>query len=185
MNNSERLKTLVESGRSVFTPADLRMLWRTKSLNAKISAIRMVEKKLLMRLATGYYVLNDRYNRYELANRMLAPSYVSFHSALFYAGINFQMRDEIASVALRDHRRKIGDTLYTYAAMKKTMFFNSDGVVTHEGAAIALPEHAVLDSLYFGYLPDVDDREKLNRTFLKKLSLSYPKSVQKKAKAFL
>ncbi len=185
MNNSERFKILMESGRTVFTPLDLRMLWRVNTLNAKISAMRMVEKSLIVRLASGFYALNERYNRYELANRIVTPSYASFQSALFYVGVNFQAREEIASVALRDQRKEVGNTLYTYVAMKKELFFNSDGVVMREGASMALPERAILDSLYFGYLPDIDDSGKLNKTYLAKLSLLYPKTVQKKAKAFL
>lgn len=185
MNNSNRLKILMESGRTVFTPLDLRMLWRVNTLNAKISAVRMVGKSLIIRLASGYYALNDRYNRHELANRIASPSYVSFQSALFYAGINFQAREEIASVALRNHRKEVGNTIYTYAAMKKELFFNSEGVVTREGVFIALPERAILDSFYFGYLPDIDDASKLNKTYLAKLSAMYPKTVQKKAKGLL
>lgn len=185
MNNSERLKILQESGRTVFTPLDLRMLWRVNALNAKMSAVRMAEKRLMVRLATGYYVLNDRYNRYELANRVQAPSYVSLQSALFYAGVNFQAREEVESVALRDHRKKVGDTLYTHVAMKQDLFFNSDGVVTREGISMALPERAILDSFYFGYLPDIDDPSKLNKTFLENLSAFYPKTVQKKARKLL
>ncbi len=185
MNNSERLKILVESGRTVFTPLDLRLLWKSSSLNSKMSAVRMVERKLIARLATGFYVLNDRYNRYELANRMLTPSYVSFQSALFYAKINFQAREEIGSVALRDHQKKVGGTLYTYKSMKKTLFFNFEGVTQREGVWLALPERAILDSFYFGYLPDIDDPSKLNKTFLKKLSARYPNTVQKKAKGLL
>ncbi len=185
MNNSDRLKVLMESGRTVFTPLDLRMLWRVNTLNAKISAVRMVEKGLIVRLATGYYALNDRYNRYELANRIVSPSYVSFQTALFYAGINFQAREEIGSVALRDHRKEVGGTLYTSVAMKKELFFNAEGVVTREGVAIALPERAILDSFYFGYLPDIDDTGKVNKTYLAKLSLMYPKTVQKKVKGLL
>ncbi len=185
MNHSERLKILMESGRTVFTPLDLRMLWRANTLNAKISAVRMVEKGLMTRLATGFYALNDRYNRYELANRIVTPSYVSLQSALFYAGINFQARQEIGSVALRSHQKKVGDTLYTYVTLKKKLFFNSDGIVMREGVSMALPERAVLDSFYFGYLPDIDDADKLNKTYLAKLILMYPKTVQKKAKELL
>jgi predicted transcriptional regulator of viral defense system len=185
MNNSERFKILMESGRTVFTPLDLRMLWWVNALNAKISVVRMVEKGLMVRLATGYYTLNDRYNRYELANRILSPSYVSFQSALFYAGINFQARGEVGSVALRVHRKKVGNTLYTYVAMKRDLFFNTEGVVTREGVAMALPERAILDSFYYGYLPDIDDTSKLNKTFLEKLSALYPKTVQKKMRGLL
>lgn len=185
MNHSERLKILQESGRTIFTPLDLRMLWRMRAHNAKINIVRMMRKGLVRRLATGLYVLNDRYNRYELANRILSPSYVSFQAALFYAGINFQARDEIGSVALRDHCKKIGGGLYTYAAMKRSLFFNTEAIVTREGVAIALPERAVLDSFYFGYLPDIDDSSKLNKTLLSKLSVIYPKTVQKKTRALL
>jgi predicted transcriptional regulator of viral defense system len=185
MNNSERLKILMESGRTVFTPLDLRMLWRLNTLNAKISAVRMVEKSLMVRLASGFYALHDRYNRYELANRIVAPSYVSFQSALFYAGVNFQAREEVASVALRNHRKEVGNTLYTYVAMKKELFFNADGLVTREGVSMALPERAILDSFYFGYLPDIDDTGKLNKIYLAKLIVMYPKTVQKKAKGLL
>ena len=185
MNNSERLKMLMESGRTVFIPLDLRMIWRMNTLNAKISILRMAEKGLVGRLATGFYALNDRYNRYELANRILSPSYVSFQSALFYEGINFQARGEVGSVALRDHRKKVGNALYTYAAMKQDLFFNAEGVVMREGVAMALPERAILDSFYFGYLPDIDDASKLNKTLLAKLSALYPKTVQKKVRGLL
>lgn len=185
MNNSERFKILMESGRTIFTPLDLRMLWRLNALSAKMSAVRMVEKGLILRLASGLYAPNDRYNRYELANRIVTPSYVSFQSALFYAGVNFQARTEIGSIALRDHQKKVGNILYTYAAMKKELFFNSEGVVTREGASMAAPERAILDSFYFGYLPDIDDSGKLNKTYLAKWSLMYPKTVQKKAKGLL
>jgi len=88
-------------------------------------------------------------------------------------------------VALRDHRKKVGNTLYTYVAMKWDLFFNTEGVVTREGVAMALPERAILDSFYYGYLPDIDDRSKLNKTFLEKLSALYPKTVQKKMRGLL
>jgi predicted transcriptional regulator of viral defense system len=175
----------MESGRSIFTPLDMRLLWRMNALSAKISAVRMVEKGLMIRLANGYYALNDRYSPYELANRLVSPSYVSFQAALFRAGINFQERREIGSVATRDCQKKVEGVIYTYVAMKKDLFFNREGVVTREGVSIATPERAILDSFYFGYLPDIDDANKLNKTTLAKLSALYPKTVQKKMEKLL
>ena len=175
----------MESDRTVFTPLDMRVLWRMAFRSATVSAVRMANKGLLVRLASGYYALNNRYNRYELANRMLTPSYVSFQAALFLQGINFQGREEIGSVARRDHRRTIGGTLYTYAAMKQELFFNTGGIVTREGVAMALPERAVLDSFYFGFLPDIDDPSKLNKTRLLEWAVFYPRTVQNKAQALL
>ncbi len=185
MNNSDRLKILMESGRSIFTPLDMRILWGMNALSAKMSAIRMMKNRLLIRLANGYYALNDRYSPYELANRMVSPSYVSFQASLFHSGINFQARREIGSVATRDCQKKVGGVLYTYVAMKKSLFFNREGVVTREGVSIALPERAILDSFYFGYLPDIDVAEKLNKTTLESLSALYPRTVQKRIKNLL
>ena len=175
----------MESGRSIFTPLDMRLLWRINALSAKTSAMRMVENGLIIRLANGYYALNDRYSSYELANRLVSPSYVSFQASLFHAGINFQARREIGSVATRDCQKKVGDAIYTYVAMKKELFFNMEGVVTREGVSMASPERAILDSFYFGYLPDIDDAGKLNKTTLAKLSALYPQTVQKKVKKLL
>lgn len=175
----------MESGRTVFTPLDFRMLWGANSLNAKIASSRMMQKGLILRLAEGYYALNERYSRYELANRLVTPSYVSFHAALFSAGVNFQARGEIGSVARRVCHRKIQDTLYSYSAMKEDLFFNPEGLVTRDGVSMADPERAVLDCFYFGYLPDIDDPSKLNKTHLKNLSRYYPNTVQKKVKALL
>ena len=60
-----------------------------------------------------------------------------------------------------------------------------EGVVTREGVSMASPERAILDSFYFGYLPDIDDAGKLNKTTLAKLSALYPQTVQKKVKKLL
>ena len=185
MNNSERLKILMESGRSIFTPLDLRLVWRMNVLSAKVSAVRMVGHGLMMRPAKGIYALNERYSPYELANRLVSPSYVSFQASLFHAGINFQARREIGSVATRDRQKKVGGVVYTYVAMKKELFFNMEGVVTREGVSMASPERAILDSFYFGYLPDIDNAGKLNKTTLAKLSAWYPQTVQKKVKNLL
>jgi len=185
MNTSQRLKILTESGRTIFTPLDLRLLWHEPVLSAKVNAVRMVKNSLIIRIAKGYYALNDRYNPYELANRIMTPSYVSFQAALKYAGINFQERGEIGSVATLGYRKKIKDIVYTYVAMKKSLFFTAEGVVVRDGVSIALPERAILDSFYFGFLPDIDNPEKLNKEYLVKLSRLYPKTVQNKIKGLL
>jgi hypothetical protein len=158
------------------------MLWQEAELNAKTSALRMVEKKLLIRLGKGYYALHKNYNANELANRIVSPSYVSFQPALAYAGLNFQPQGDIGSVARINKRKIVDGRLYTYAAMKPEIFFNTDGLILRNGAAIASPERAVLDSFYFGFLPDAADLSKLNMTALKRLVVLYPRTVQKKAR---
>ena len=185
MNSSNRLKILMDSGKTVFTPQDLRTLWGEGELNAKTNAVRMVVKGLILRIAKGYYALSQQYNIYELANRMVTPSYVSFQSALAYAGISFQVRNQIECAARVNARKKRGAILYVYYVLKDDLFFNLDGIRIKEGLSVASPERAILDSLYLGFLPDIDDSSKINATALKRLCSLYPKTVREKAEKFI
>ena len=45
---------------------------------------------------------------------------------------------------------------------------------------MVFPERAILDCFYFGLLPNLDNVNKINFTYLKKISIFYPKSVIKK-----
>jgi predicted transcriptional regulator of viral defense system len=184
MTNSERLKILVDSGKTVFRPGDLRVLWRMKPLNAKVSARRMVERGLLLKITWGYYALRSTYDVCELANSIISPSYVSFNTALFRAGVNFQQRGSVDSVATIGYRKTVQGRQFAYYAMKDTLFFNLEGVLTRDNLAIATPERAILDALYFGLLPDIDDPDKIDRKYLKDLSGLYPATVRQKARRF-
>jgi predicted transcriptional regulator of viral defense system len=182
MNTSTRLKILLSSGRTVFRSQDLRMLWKDTALTAKISAARMVEQKLILRLAKGYYAIDENYDTRTLANLVISPSYVSFNSALSGAGINFQQRNSVDSVALLSYRRKIQGITYAYYAMKEELFFWQEGISTKNSISIACPERAILDSLYFGFIPDIDTPDRLDRRYLKQLSEFFPLTVQKKVR---
>jgi len=182
MNISERLKILNQSGKTVFRLEDLKSLWQDSKLNTKITAKRMVEKGLILKLAKGYYALNKEYNIYELANLIISPSYISFNSALFYWNISFQVSDTVNSVALLNYEKKIEDKIYKYYAMKKNLFYNSRGIIWRGNVSLASPERAILDSCYFGLLFNVDREEKINFTVLREISSFYPKSVQQKVK---
>ncbi len=184
MNASTRLKILMSSGRTVFRPQDLRVLWKDSALTAKISAARMVERKLILRLAKGYYAIDENYDTRALANLVITPSYVSFNSALASAGINFQQRKSIDSVALLSYRRKIQSITYAYYSIKKELFFHQEGIITKNNVSIACPERAILDSLYFGFMPDIDTPDRLDRSYLKQLCGIFPLTVQKKARKF-
>jgi len=182
MNHSQRLKILIESKKTVFRAKDLQSLWQENSRNTIIYAKRMVVKDLILKLAKGYYALNKDYSVYELANLIISPSYVSFNSALLFWGVCFQISDTMQSVSLLNYQKKIGDKNYKYQSMKKDLFFNSEGIDFKNNISIASPERALLDSFYFGAIANVDDWEKINKTYLNKLAKNYPLSVQEKLK---
>ena len=185
INLSQRLKILADSKRTVFRTKDMQGLWQESPKNTIISAKRMVGKGLILKLAKGYYALNKEYDIYELANLIISPYYISFGSALFYWSVCFQAGNTINSVSLLNYEKKIEDKIYKYYAMKKELFFNLEGIVFKDNISIAVPERAILDSFYFGFLINIDNEEKINFTYLKKTSLFYPKVTQEKVKDFI
>lgn len=184
-NLSQRLKILSDSKKTVFRTEDLREIWQDDGRTTVIAAGRMVNAGLILRLATGYYALNEEYNIYELANLLVSPSYVSFNSALFFAGVCFQISDVIESAAGIYRMKTIGGRAFKYHALKKEILYNTDGINMKNNISIAGPERAILDTFYFGLHPNIDDRERINRTYLKRLSEIYPKSVRDKIKELL
>lgn len=182
MNHSQRLKILMESKKTVFRAKDLQSLWDENPRNTTIYAKRMMVKNLILKLAKGYYALNKEYNIYELANLIISPSYISFNSALLFNGACFQVSDTIYSVSLLVYQKEIENKTYRYQSMKKDLFFNTEGIDFKNNISIASPERALLDSFYFGVAVNVDNWEKINKTYLKKLAENYPLSVQEKIK---
>ncbi|MFH1564737.1 MAG: hypothetical protein ABIC82_02715 [bacterium] len=181
-NISQKLKILTESKKTVFRAKDLQSFWEETSRNTIIYAKRMADKELILKIAKGYYALNKEYNIYELANLIISPSYVSFNSALLFWGACFQVSDSIQSVALLGYQKEIDGKIYKYQAMKKNLFFDMEGIDSKNNISIASPERALLDCFYFGISANVDDWEKINKTYLKKMAGKYPLTVQKKEK---
>ena len=182
MDNAQRLKILSLTGRTVFSFKNLKDLWQSSSQTTKVIAKRMVDKNLITRISRGYFALDENFNEFELANIIITPSYVSFNSSLFHHGISFQVSMIISSVALLHYQRKINEKTYKYFSMKESLFFNLEGINYKDHFAIAKPERAILDCLYFGLLPNIDVHDKLNFNYIEKISSFYPKSVQKKLK---
>jgi hypothetical protein len=88
-------------------------------------------------------------------------------------------------VSLLNYERKAGGRAYKYYAMKDSLFFNMEGIRYRDNLAVAMPERAILDCLYFNLLPNVDNSDKVNTGFLKKISSFYPKTVQEKIRKYL
>ena len=181
-NITQKLKTLMDSKKTVFRTKDLQSLWEENSRNTVIYAKRMVAKNLILKLEKGYYALNKEYNFYELANLIISPSYVSFNSALFFYGVCFQVSDTVQSVSLLNYQKEIEDRVYKYQSMKKVLFFKPDGIDLIDNISVASPERALLDSFYFGVVANIDDWDKINKTYLNNLAKNYPLSVQRKIK---
>ncbi|MBN1446039.1 MAG: hypothetical protein JW957_08040 [Candidatus Omnitrophica bacterium] len=180
MKRDERLRVLLDTKRTVFTFKNLIDLWELKPETAKVVVKRMVDRGIIYRVVRGYYSITREGNLYETANLIVQPSYVSMHSALFYHNVSFQVSTIVTSVGLINYEKKVGKSAFKYCSMKKKLFFNLEGIEYKQNVAIAKPERAILDSLYFGFTPSLDNPNSVNISYLKKLSSFYPKTVRNK-----
>lgn len=180
MKRDKRVRILLDTKRTVFTFKNLVDLWGLKPETAKIVIKRMVDRGIIFRIARGYYSLTREWNLYELANLIVQPSYISMNSALFYHNISFQLSTIVTCIGLINYEKKIGKTIFKYYSMKKELFFNLEGIDYKENISIAKPERAILDCLYFGFAPNIDNPNSVNISYLKKLSLFYPNTVRTK-----
>jgi len=138
-----------------------------------------------LRLAKGIYAFSKDYNIYELANTLVVPSYISFNSALFYHGVSFQVSQEIESAANFSYRRKIDNRICVYYKIKKSLFYDTDGVISGGSLAMATVERAVADCFYVQITPNLDNIDKINLARLKLLADKYPLRVQKQIQSIL
>ena len=82
---------LYQSGKTIFTANDLRILWQKENPDALKSGIKyLVDTNRLIRLRKGVYTLTKDYDRLELAQKLISPSYISLDTALQKYGIIFQ-----------------------------------------------------------------------------------------------
>lgn len=185
MNQAQRLKLLQNTGKTVFGATFLRQLWEISEENFKVTVKRMVDNSLLLRLSKGVYALSEDYSPYELANTLVTPSYVSFNSALFYHGVSFQAASEISSAANFNYQREIDGRTYVYRKIKKSLLYNTDGLIIKPLLTIATIERAVADCLYIGVTPNLDNFDRLNAARLRAHAQKYPHRVQKQISTLL
>jgi predicted transcriptional regulator of viral defense system len=121
--------------------------------SARVSANRYVKNGILIRLKRDFYVLKERWRyfsreqKYEMANLLQVPSYVTLVSALDYYEITTQMqRDFIESVVIKRTKViSIDNTIFNYTRLNKNLYFGFEKI---NNFFIAKPEKALLDALY-------------------------------------
>lgn len=146
---------------TVFSLADIRMLdgsFHRRRLN------EWQDKGYIRKVVRGYYVFTDvemsEPALYEIANRIYAPSYVSFETALAYYGLIPESVYGVVSASTRKTSRFPTDTgTFSYRTILRRAF--SGYTVEAYGRGhfkIAEIEKAVVDFLYLhpGAAPDMD-----------------------------
>ncbi len=169
-------QTLQTKGVRLFSPSDFQRLFGV-SLRAAQGFIKNHCDDLFFKIRNGLYVLRLEPPREEaIANRLYAPSYISFEYALARCGIIPESVYAITSATTRITREfTVNNKSFTYSHIKKQTYRGYraekiDGVTVF----IAEPEKALADYLYFVDLKKKTLNERLNvRKLKKKVVMEY------------
>jgi len=157
--------------------------------SAAVLCSRYVKKGLLVRLKRGLYARTEQLRNYgqqdlfRLANFLQVPSYISLTTALSYHGLTTQVqRGFFESISLKRTRKfEVGQFTFLYSKISLDLYKGFERV---EDVFIALPEKALLDSLYLAslgrYSLDTSalDLTKVNGEVLENLSSFFPSRVR-------
>lgn len=140
---------LFKSKQTVFRTSDLSLYWQITNKNyLKTKIHRLIKNGLLIHLRYGLYALSQDYSPFELANKLVIPSYVSLHTVLVQAGAVFQYDSTIYSISQHSCQRRVQQCSFQYHKIKDEILFQKKGVQTENFFSIATPERALLDWLY-------------------------------------
>lgn len=161
------MNTLLRSKQSVFTFKEVSLL-AGGEINPALLRRRVsyyVQKGQLYPLRRGIYAKDKKYDKFELANRIHTPSYISFETVLGRAGVIFQTYGQIFIASYLTRELKIEDQIYSYRKIKNDVLARTQlpTGIEHKGTySIATPERAFLDVVYLSKDYHFDNLSALN-----------------------
>ncbi|MDO8512490.1 MAG: type IV toxin-antitoxin system AbiEi family antitoxin domain-containing protein [bacterium] len=162
------ISDILRSNKTVFTFKDISLIWGDNDKKATIAGVNYyVKTGELYRIRRGIYAKDKKYDKLELATRILVPSYVSFETVLTRSGINFQYYERITVASYQTREIVIDGQTYSYKKIKDFVLTNSAGVVHTGETSMASPERAFLDTIYIhkDYHFDVMDSLNWDKVF--------------------
>ena len=176
-------QTLQAKGVRLFSPTDFQRVLGV-SLRAAQEFIKDHSSDLFFKVRNGLYFLRVEPPQDEaVANRLYAPSYISFEYALAHYGIIPESVYTITSATTRTTREFIvNNRSFTYSHIKKQAYrgYKAEkmGGIT---VFIAQSEKALVDYLYFVSLKRKTLNERLNiRKINKKMAMEYARLFGRK-----
>ena len=168
-----------------FTYQDVAKILSISEDSARVLCARYVKQKYLIRLKRNFYILKERWDsitpnqRFELANILQVPSYISLVTALSFYEYTTQVQQKfIESISLyRTFTKDIEGVVFNYSKIKNDFYF---GFSKKNNIFIASPEKALIDSLYLSYLGKYNldlsslNLEKIDRKSCENILKRYP-----------
>lgn len=181
------IQKLALSKKTVFSVDDLRLLWGVEnSAYLKTVIFRLVKRKVLIRIIRGLYGLDQEYNRFELANKIKIPSYVSLETVLSEENIIFRPREKtITSVSTNTISKQVENREYRYQKIADRIFLNPKGIIYKNTIVLATPERALCDQVYLFSGYRVDNIRPLDKEKLIDMARMYNKRVLREIKKII
>ena len=187
---------LLRSPSTVFTTRDVALLWSEPDADiVKRKLYRYHKTGKIYAIRKGIYAKDKNYNKFELANKIFTPSYISFETVLAKAGVIFQYYERIFLASYLSLEIKVDCQTYVYMKIKDSILTDLTGIEKTDGFYIASPERALLDVIYlnkdyyFDHLDNIDweKAEKIlpiygNSRQMKNTIAKYRQAAQKESK---
>jgi predicted transcriptional regulator of viral defense system len=174
MLQRSKIEKLLETNQQVFSIQDLASIWSEPDyIKVKALARYYANQFKLFRVKKGVYSLNQKPNILDVAQHLIRPSYISYHTALSIHGINFQYYSDIHCMAIRNRVIDIQGQKILYHQLMYEILFNPVGIIYEGQYNLASPERAICDSLYLSPGIGFDNLNKIDVTLLFKIAKIY------------
>lgn len=157
----------------IFTINDLKVLFNQYSADyLRLKIHRWKNHGYIKSLKKGLYFFAEiKLDEFEIAARLITPSYISLESALSHYSMIPEVSSVVTSVTTKNTRNfEINSVRYNYYHIKNPLFGNY--IYLKDTVFIATMEKAVLDFFYFRK-PEKHDSffERLNMVVIKDLNI--------------
>lgn len=168
--------TLTNKGISIFSIDDFTKLFNISAHRASTFLTRNSKQNSnFLKIKKGLYILpSNSPIKFEIANKIYQPSYISFETALSYYNIIPEVVYTLTSATTKGTKDlEVQDTHYKYFKLKKELFFGYKPIVIQQKMVLmADKEKALLDYIYLSSLkkkPILNERMNLNKIDKNKL----------------
>ena len=148
MQKGQALQKLLRSPRTVFTTADVALLWG-EAPSAKLRA-RLhyhVQSGALIRIRRGLFAKDQNYDRVEMATCLYRPSYISFETVLWHEGLILCMSPYIHVASYLSRQLECGGRTIRFHKVRRILLNKTYLLDRSRVYPMATPERALLDAL--------------------------------------
>lgn len=169
-----RYEMLLKSGCGVFNVDDLMVIWKTSTRRETLESIKgYINRKKVYNVYKGIYTSQENYNKLELAQKLVTPSYITYYTALAANGVIFQQYKDIHLFAKNSKKITVNGQNYIYHKVKTQVLMSSLGLKIVDNYTLAGVERSLCDSLYINKNMAFDNLRSINVNTLSDISKIY------------